>query len=133
MTLKLSSLKTDVTKEDDGDWIPAATMPGVSFKVRSPQFGAFKTARDLLIQKLTRRRRAGDDEYADKVDREVGKLYAEHILLDWKGLDVPYSKELAIEVCTDRGYRRTVFAAIQACADEVGISELEYIEDAAKN
>ena len=133
MTIKLSSMKTNVAKERDGDWIKSVATPGMEWLLRSPHYGPFKRARDLLVQKLGRRRGVSSDEdFNERTNREFGMLYAEHLVLGWRGIDEPYSKELAIEFCTADDCR-LIYDDIMGCANLVGVRELEYVEESAKN
>lgn len=129
--LKLESVKTDIRKEREGDWIDFPDWPGVSFQVKSVESPDFKMARDMLLRKLARKHK-GKPIPTDELQIEVGKLYSKHILLGWKGLDVSYSDDAASDVLTDPAYRK-VFAAIEWCATQVGENDADFVEDAAKN
>jgi len=131
MVLKLDSLKVDLNKERSGDWVDFPDWPGVMFHVKSVEAPDFRTARDHLLRKLSRKHK-GKPIPPDDLQQEIGVLYSKHILLDWKGLDVPYSSDAASDILTDPSYRK-VFAAIEWCANQVGDSDAEFIEDAAKN
>lgn len=137
MTLKLSSLKADLAKERDGDWVEAPGLPGVSFLVRSTNFPPFIVARERAEMKLAQKYGANpsaEDALAqrEEVNRLDGLLAVEHLLLGWKGLDVDYSADIAEDLLTDEAYRalrRSVYLA----ANKVGRRELEFVEDAGKN
>lgn len=131
MVLKLDSLKTDIQKERTGDWIDFPDWPGVAFQVKSIEDPSFRIARDMLIRKLSRKHR-GKPIPPDEFQAETGALFHKHILLGWRGLDTEFSDEIALEVLTDPAYRK-VFAAVDWCANQVGDSEAEFVEDAAKN
>lgn len=128
--VKLTSLKSDLEKERIGDWVIAADIPGVRWFVRSTNYAAFKIARSAHSAKLARK--YGDD-IPDEILAEIsGKLAVEHLLLDWDGLDVPYSKEKAHEILEDEAYR-VVRASVYLAAVKVGQGEVEHIEGTIKN
>lgn len=135
--MKFSSLKADLQREQEGDWVEIPDLLGVSLKVRSLHTTAYGMARSLLTQKLARKygRKAIPPEV---ISKEYGKLYAEHILLDWKGLDdddgqpLPYDKEVAIEYLTNPAFR-TLVAAVEWAAGQLAELDLDADEDDAKN
>jgi hypothetical protein len=131
MTIKLSGLKVDLSNEEQGEWKPSADLPGVEFLVSSLQTPAYQIARDLLIQKWTRKFHR-QPVPADVRHDELGKLIAKHILHGWRGFDEDYSPETAEAMLRDRSYR-ALLSAVENCAAEVGDADIEYIEDAAKN
>ena len=131
--IRLSSIKDDLAKQREGDWV---TFRGnwpepVQFKVRSTESPAFKMAFEKLLVAL--RQKHGDEPTPpDELQSKLGALYAEHLLLDWQGLDEPYTPELALQVLTDPAYRE-VTNAIHWCATRVGQAKIQLIEAAAKN
>ncbi len=131
MTVKLSSLKADLKREEEGDWIDYPDWPGVRFKVSSINKPAYTIARDLLLQKMARKSK-GKPQDRNKTTPEFGRLYAEHILHDWEGFDEPYTPELARQHLTDPAYRDLVFA-VEWCAAKIGEVDAEFLEDAGKN
>jgi len=131
MTIKLASLKANLERETDGDWVEYPDWPGVAFKVSSLHAPAYETARDLLISRLARihkQKPIPRDERAE----EFGKLYAKHILHGWRGLDVEYTPERAVEVLCDPAYREVV-SALEWCAAKIAELQVEFTEVAAKN
>lgn len=127
--VKLSSLKADREKEREGDWIPS-DIPGVSFFLRSTNCAAYKIARNAIFAKLERKHGA---EIPDEVRaKALGELAVKHLLIDWKGLDVPFSAEAAEEVLTDEGYR-DFRGSVYLAAMKVGQGEVEFVEEAVKN
>lgn len=131
MTVKLSSLRADLTREAEGDWVDYPDWPGVALHVRSLQTPAYRIARDQAAQRAARKHR-GKPIPPDEVARTAGTLYADHILLGWRGLDEDYSPERAREVLTDPAYREVV-GAVEWCAARVGETDAEFVEDAAGN
>ena len=131
MTVKLSSIASDIVREQEGDWIDYPDWPGVKFHVRSLNHPPYKTARDLLLQKMIRRNK-GKPLQAETMTVEQGRLYADHILLGWDGFDVPYSEDVARQDLTDPRHRNLV-GAVEWCASRVGELDVEFVEDAEKN
>jgi hypothetical protein len=128
MTVKLSSLA--VTANEQGDWEDCPTIPGISFCVRPINYPAFAIARDHWMQRL--RRKHGESIPPDVSSAALGRLCAEHILLDWKGFDEPYTKERAAELLTNPEYQELT-AGVIAAAIAASTAKLEYVEGAAKN
>lgn len=131
MTVKLSSLKADLDREQKGDWIEYPEWPGVAFNVSSLFTPEYVVARDLLVQKLTRKHK-GAPPPPNELTPAIGKLYAKHILHGWRGLDVDYSPDKALETLTNPEFRN-VTAAVEWCAGQLAQINVEFIEDAAKN
>lgn len=131
MTIKLSSLKANLDREEKGDWVEFPDWPGVEFNVSSLLIPQYTTARDLLIQRLLRQSK-GKPIPRETYNVEIGKLFAKHILHGWRGLDAAYSPEKAEEILTDPEYRNVV-AAIEYCAGRVSELDVEFVEDAGKN
>jgi hypothetical protein len=128
MAVKLSSLAADTNKEASGDWIDIPELVGVALKVRSFNYGPYRIARDLLLQRSARRNR-GKPVDQDENEREFGKLYAEHILIDWRGFDVAYDAKVARESLIDPAMR-DLRRHVEYAASQVGASEVEFMEDA---
>jgi hypothetical protein len=136
--MKLNSLKADLQREEEGDWIEITDLPGVSLKVRSITSKAYSMALSTLTQKLSRRygQRPIPPEESLK---ENGKLLARHILLDWKGIDdddgktpMPFSPALAEEVLSNPEFRKLANAVVWA-ANRVADIDDEEVADKAKN
>ncbi|TIR34575.1 MAG: hypothetical protein E5X35_07630 [Mesorhizobium sp.] len=131
MTIKLSSLKADLAREEKGDWMPALDIPGVEFNVSSLHLPAYQTALALMEQRLARSYKGAPVPTTIRTV-EVGKLLHKHILHDWRGFDEPYSPELAREMlCEPEG--RNFIAAVQNCAAMISLTDVEFVEDAGKN
>ena len=127
--VRLSSLKADLEKERNGDWQPS-DIDGVSFLVRSTNYAPYRIARDAAFQKLTRKH--GNNIPDEPKTRTLGELAVKHLLLDWSGLDEPFSPELAETILTDEGFRG-LRDSIYFAAMKVGQAEVEFVEDGAKN
>jgi len=131
MTVKLTSLKANLEREAAGDWIDYPDWPGVAFNVSSLNKPAYTTARDMLLQKLSRKFK-GKPVPSEVSAPQIGELYCKHLLHGWRGLDVEYTPEVALETLTDPAYRNVV-NAVEWCAAQVGAIEAEFVEDEAKN
>jgi hypothetical protein len=131
MTVKLQSLKADLVRESEGDWVDIPDLPGVRLKVRSFHYGPYRMARDLLNQRLVKKYGRAPAP-SDEVAREYGRLYADHLLLDWDGFDQPFTPETGRTVLTDPAYR-SMLGHIEYAASKIGVVEADFIEDAAKN
>ncbi len=131
MTVKLSSLAVDLVLEEKGDWIDFPEWPGVAFNVSSIHKHAYAAARDLALSRLARKYK-GQPIPAEERAKVVGALYARHLLHGWRGLDVEYSPEVALSTLRDPAFRQVV-NAIEWCANQVGQSEAEYLEDETGN
>jgi hypothetical protein len=131
MTVKLSSLRADIDRETKGDWVEYPDLPGVEFKVSSIHLPAYTTERDMLYQRLQRLHK-NKPIPTDTLARELGALFAKHILHDWRGFDIPYSRDTAKEVLSDPAYR-DIIAAVQWCAGKISQLDVEFIEDEVKN
>jgi hypothetical protein len=131
MTVKLASLKADLSREEKGDWVEFPDWPGVEFNVSSLHLPAFTVARDLMYQRMARLYKKKPIP-KDVLSGEIGKLFLKHILHGWRGLDVQYSPAKAEEVLTAPEYRNVV-AAVEWCAGKISDLDIEYVEDAEKN
>lgn len=128
MTIKLSSLKADLAQDAAGEWIEFPDWPGVAFKVSSIQLPAYVAARSMMLQKQSRR----GGVLLDEASPDFGKLYARHLLHDWRGLDEAYSPAKAEAVLTDPEYR-AVTQAVAWCATQAAAVDAEVAEDMEKN
>jgi hypothetical protein len=129
--IKLTSTKADIAKEQDGDWVEIPDLPGIALRVRSIHSKAFAVARDLASRKLATRY-GNETVPEDDLARVNGQLYADHLLLEWRGFDVPYSPEVAADTLTDPAYRDLRRHVIYAAA-QVGRANVEFLEGVAKN
>lgn len=130
--VKLSSLKSVLQKEREGEWIKAPEIgEGVEFLVRSTNYPAYMIARDDASARLNKKY-ATDPVPPEVLAKENGEIVAEHLLLGWKGLDEDYDPELAFEVLCDEAHRAIRTGVIMA-ATKVGRQEVEFVEAGAKN
>jgi hypothetical protein len=131
MTVKLASLKADLTREEKGDWIEFPDWPGVEFNVSSLHLPTYQTQRELMLQRLGRKYKKNPIPKT-VLTTELGKLYHQHILHGWRGLDVDYDRDTALQVMTDPEYRNLV-AAVEWCAAKVSEIDVEYLEEETGN
>jgi hypothetical protein len=141
--IKLNSLKANLSRENDGDWIKippelVGDGEGVEFKVRSLIYAKFRIARDQFILKVSRAAGGITKVDAEKLYVGDGNLLADHILLDWRGLSddagkpVPYDADLAREILVDPAFR-TIQAAVAYAARQLGEITAEVTADELKN
>lgn len=129
--VKLASISTDRARERDGEWVSIPDLPGVELKVRSSNYPAFDTAWKITQQRLVRQ--YGKKPIPDEVAvQETGSLYAEHILLDWKGFDEPFEASRVQVLLTNPAYRDLLQHVVWA-ATQVGRREIEFVEEAVGN
>ncbi|MDR6953784.1 hypothetical protein J2X65_003147 [Ancylobacter sp. 3268] len=131
MPVVLSSLKVDVALETSGEWIDAPELPGVAFHVRSLNYPPYTAARDIELRKLAAIH--GNQPIPRDARAAVfGRLYAEHILLDWRGFDVQWSQEAAVAALTDPEHRPLV-QMVENAAAQVGTPKVQFTGDQEKN
>jgi hypothetical protein len=135
--VKLSSLRTDGELGRQGDWVESLLIPGVEFKVRSINYPPYTIARDIMRQRLSRK--YGVKPIPQEVlYEELGRLYVDHLLLDWRGFaddngkEQAYTKELGLSILTDPDYRE-VISAVELATGQIGQGEIEFVEEEAKN
>jgi hypothetical protein len=105
--MDLNIFKTDEQKSDEGVWCPV----DVKTDIKIGRYGnrTFQRAlkREMQPYKRLIDRDALDDETADKV---LVNAIAEGLLLDWRGMTrdgepLPYSREAAIEILSNKQFR----------------------------
>lgn len=129
--VKLESTRADLQKEREGDEIPSQIYPGVRWRVRAANYRPFEIAFNQGLERL-RRKNKGDPVPSDEINELMGREMANHLLLGWSGFDVPYSPAKAVEILSDRSYRK-IISDVRWAANQVGESDLELVRDAAKN
>jgi len=132
MAVKLNSLRADTRRENDGDWVEIPDLPGVALKVRGFAYGPFQNAKSQAEAKWARRSGGRDTVPYDEVFKTNGRLYAQYLLLDWKGFDEPYDLELAQQILADPAYRE-LHDHIRYATNRVSQVDAEFVEDAAGN
>lgn len=132
---KLSQLRTDPTKEEEGIWVPYAL--DIEFKIARNTKPAFRAAVDKIMkphQKRVRKNRMKNEEIMELIKPAV----AEHILIDWKNVQddeenpIPCTLEEKNRVFNDPEYKDIYsFITEQSTDWEEYLAELT--EDAAGN
>ncbi len=137
MTIKLSSLKADIVAEREGQWIEPkdwpglGALPGLAFLVRSTQYPPYLSARAAAQQRLAKKFDDGNVP-PEELARADGTLAVEHLLMGWRGFDIPYAKDAAEQVLTDEAHR-TLRDIVFWCATKVGKRDVEFMETEGKN
>lgn len=145
MTVKLGSLAANITAEREGEWVDIEEwpgldpkkpleqipVPGLGFLVRSTNFPDFVTARQKALEEA-KINYPNNDMPPDVAARIDGQMAVEHLLLNWRGLDVAYSPEVAAVTATAEEHR-TIRSMVYWCAGRVGKRQVEFIKAAAKN
>jgi hypothetical protein len=137
MALVISSLKRDHKRQDDGDWVPIPewidpeTGEVPEFHVRGITYTHFQNALSILNAKNTQRGGQNAPVEVRRAHREFGRIVAQHLLLDWRGIKEPYSRELAEDLCCN--YESPVTNIVTRCANEIAEVKMEYDSAAAKN
>jgi hypothetical protein len=138
VAIKLSSIKADIVKEMEGEWIDIPDIPGIAFLLRSSHYPPFVTAKAQAIRKLMAAN-GGTEIIPEKdLSRANASLFVEHLLLDWRGFAedddtaIEYTAERALQILSDPGFRE-LNRHIGWAADQVGKAQVEFVEAAAKN
>lgn len=134
MTNKLSSLKSDRDRETGGEWVDCPelgfdeeTGAPIALKVRSIHYPPFKLDMQQTRLRLARQF-PGDQIIPPEVeDRENGRMYARHLLLDWRHIEPALTPELAFETLTDPDHR-PLREAVVAAARSVGTKRSEQVK-----
>lgn len=136
--MKLSTLRTDVTKIETGQWVgDIPDMDGLELHVRGLGNADYKRLFEKKVDALPRGRKIRGLSTADR-ERIVGECLHEAILLDWRGLTgeadepIAFDGALAADLLSKPEYakfRAAVIWAANLVSEEAG----ESIEAAAKN
>lgn len=135
MSLELSSIKRDLSTEDEGQWVEIPEWPGIRLKVRSIQSRDYQIQRGLLEQKL--QKALGRQPTAPEWEPGLGKLIARYLLRGWEGflLDgkpLEYTAEIALAMFADRQWSGLEMQVVWA-STRVGDRDAEFTQDAIKN
>jgi hypothetical protein len=130
--VKLSSLAARDPRE--GEWVPASDpqLEGVELKVRPIHYGPFQQALQIATAKLARKYPGNKQVPPEETDRLNGELYAEHLLLDWRGFDEPYSPAVARESLTAPAMH-VLRNEVRFAATVASRATVEFVEAAAGN
>lgn len=137
MAVKISSLRADLKRENDGDWIDIPEWPGVRFKVRGFNYGPYLAAKSIIDQRNQRKYFSANLPLPPDVAYQTNaRLYLDHILLDWEGLigddGQPVPIERAEEYLMNPAFR-DFHDHIRYAGNKIGETEAEFVKDAAKN
>jgi hypothetical protein len=138
--MKLSSLATDLVKEDQGVWV---TYPGTDVEFKIARFGntLFETKRTQIMRAAKERLKADGltGELPDDKMRElILPAVSECIILDWKNLDddnglpIVCSKEAVVRLFSRRELR-DVYAWILNESQKRDNYRAEVVADAVGN
>lgn len=137
--MKLSEMKVDPQKIEQGDWVDdIQEMAGLRLKVRGAGNADWRKLQSRLLSAVPRNRRVGGNLDPAEQDRIMSILLRDACLLDWDGLEddegkpLPYSKEQAAKLLTDPQYAKFRDAVIWA-ANVVADQREADTEASAKN
>jgi hypothetical protein len=130
--VKLSALKANVDKQEEGDWQAIPELAGVRVKVRSLRSAKYQFGATPIRQRHVRKYGEGGNVPSKDFAKDYGRLVADVILLGWEGFDEEYTREVALATLTDPGFSE-VLGYIIAAAGRVAQGEIEYVEEASKN
>lgn len=137
MAIILSKTRRDHKKQEDGDWVevPELTDPQTgevpAFLVRGVSYRHFQTALNAMNGRYRRRHGADGNAPPEELQRDMGRIIAQHLLLDWRNVSEAYSRELAEELCCDPD--SPVQTYILRCAQENAEISMAYDSAAEGN
>lgn len=129
--IKLDSLRADLEAQTEGQWQPAP-WPGVRFRVRSIDFEPYTNERDRERERLAAQYLGAGNIPNSIWAGMLGRLLAEHILLEWDGISPAYDPDVAHDVLTAADGAAMREAVVKA-AQRVGVRELEFVAELEKN
>lgn len=139
--LKLSSLKSNLKRQFDGDWVDYPIWPGVRFNVSSSKSPDYQAASRKTAERFAKKYK-GEDIPIDELSEANAKDVANHLLHGWDGLDESYSEELALARMTEIEFDgdeplglayESLIDAVLWCANKLARVDAEYIADVEKN
>jgi hypothetical protein len=126
--MKFSEGQIDPVRLEEGAWVEnIPEMGGLRFKVRGAGNADWRKLERTLLEAVPRKRRVGGRLTIEDQDRITSTCLQNCGLLDWDGFEdddnkpVPYSKEIAHEICflpQNRRYRDAVLYACNVVAEE---------------
>lgn len=121
--MDINLMKIDLDKVENGQWVENIPEAGdLRVKVRGFNCIAYGNAVLKKRQNIPRGEREADGSLSAELEYKItSEALAEVILLDWdclksKGSALPYSKELATQMLTDRSYQPFRSAVMWAAA-----------------
>lgn len=137
--MKLSDMKVDVAKVEQGGWVDnIPELEGLRLKVRGSGNKDYRKLMGRLVDATPRKQRFGGRLDPVAQDRITSICLRDACLLDWEGLEdedgkpLPYSKEAADKFLTDPEYAKFREGVIWA-ASVVAEQEAADIEEDVKN
>lgn len=125
---------------NDGEWVDdIPNMEGVRFKVRSTNYKPFRVATAGLARRSGKKLRT--DEGVVNFNVSTGKPLAEHILLDWDGVNengkpLKYDAKKSMAILTaddDFGIGQAYRTAVEWAGDSLADRIAETAKEAAGN
>ncbi|MBP6818348.1 MAG: hypothetical protein KBC46_03490 [Ferrovibrio sp.] len=135
--LKLQSLRADIQRQNDGDWVDVPGYPGIRLKVRALSYTPYQNALQKLIERVNAEAKKAlkvgrSYDKVEAMDRGNGLLLATMILQDWDGFDTAYSPEVTAELLPEPEWRELRTMVVGA-ASILGQVEGEWEEQAVGN
>ena len=128
--MDIARWKTDETLENEGVWQPA----GEGCELKIARLGNPESTRLLRRYERKYRRQIDNGTLSPEKDAEItARVYAEAILLDWRGMkesgvEVPYSTENAFRLLNEYRELREMVADYAKDAEAYRQAELEDAE-----
>ena len=133
---KLSAIRTDLQRAENGTWVPFAE--GIEVCIASLNSERFKAARRRLLKPHLRQLRAGTGEAGEKILELIKPAVARFIVVDWRNLQdddgrpIPYSADKCLELFGDPTLQ-DFYAWVLNTAGESELFRQELLDDAEKN
>ncbi|KRE02598.1 hypothetical protein ASE61_15080 [Bosea sp. Root670] len=121
--MKISELKIDPVKREEGAWIgDLPEMGGVRLHVRGIGCAEFRKLQAKLVEALPRSKRIGGRIAQEEQDRITGECLHRTILLGWEGFEnddgspIEYSAEQAKAFMTEPAFSKIREAVVTAAS-----------------
>lgn len=119
--MKLEDLSKIDTLVQDGGWVGnLRNLPGVRLKVRGEMNTDYQRRAAELYAEVPEQERARPEA----VERIETALLHETVLIDWNGIEEPFTPENALQALQSPVFRRAVQIASRAVG-EIGAASLE--------
>lgn len=137
--MKLSDVKVDVQKQEQGAWVSnIPELQGVRLQVRGTNNSDWRKLSARLIDAIPRKDRIGGRISPAQQDALTTRLLVNCGLLGWEGIEdedgkpLPYSKAKAEELLSDPAYAKFREGVLWACS-MVAEQNASDVEDDAGN
>lgn len=136
----LQSIKRDLARESAGQWVPfnqwrdadgSLIRDVIAFLVLPNTDPAYQAAWTEMTRRLAEEFK-GAEIPNDRLQAELGALYAEHLLRGWRGLSDDYNAELAEALLPDPEWR-ALYNAVAWCCEEAARVKARMVDAAVKN